>query len=109
MTDNHLTPNCLVDGETPSNTFPVEIESTKIIGNLKKLITTEKSPEFDDVAADKLTLWSIPAKAVDKLKPFVLNDYESAIKLDPMDDMSDVFKETLPKKTIHITVQRPSQ
>ncbi|KAK5796967.1 hypothetical protein F5H01DRAFT_401162 [Linnemannia elongata] len=35
MNDNHLTLFCLVDGEATSNAFPVEIESTKTIGDLK--------------------------------------------------------------------------
>ncbi|KAF9393299.1 hypothetical protein BGX21_010806 [Mortierella sp. AD011] len=56
MTDNKLTLFCLVDGESTFNAFPVEIESTKTIGDLKKLdlkklIKTEKTPRFDDVAA----------------------------------------------------------
>ncbi|KAG0049373.1 hypothetical protein BGZ90_007360, partial [Linnemannia elongata] len=64
MADNLLTLFCLVDGEATTNAFPVEIESTETISDLKKLIRTEKSPEFDDIAADKLTIWrvSIPDK-----------------------------------------------
>ena len=107
MTVNYLSLFCVVDGE--STPFPVEIESTKTIGNLKKLIKSEKTPRFDDVAADELTLWrvSIPVDSPGKRKPVVLSEDESATELDPMDDISDVFKKTPPKKTIHIIVQRP--
>ncbi|KAF9327277.1 hypothetical protein BG006_009393 [Podila minutissima] len=108
MTDNHRTLFCLVAGETPSNTFHVEIELTKTVSHLKKLIKVEISPRFDNVAAKELTLWDVSAEAIDKLEPIVLNDYESPKKLNPMDDISDVFKETPPSKTIHIIVQRPS-
>ena len=59
MADNFLNLFCLVDGEGTSNAFIVRIESTKIIGDLKELIKTEKAPRFDDVAADELTLWRI--------------------------------------------------
>ncbi|KAI8344982.1 hypothetical protein B0O80DRAFT_476327, partial [Mortierella sp. GBAus27b] len=41
MTDNPLTLFCLVDGETTS--FPVEIESTRTVGDLKKLIKAEQT------------------------------------------------------------------
>ncbi|KAG0354095.1 hypothetical protein BG005_006764, partial [Podila minutissima] len=96
MTEKHWTLLCVVEGETSSNAFPVEIELTKTISHLKKLIKTAKSPEFDDIVADKL-------------KPIALNDCESPQKLEPLDSISDVFKETPPKKTIHVLVQRPPQ
>ncbi|KAG0036467.1 hypothetical protein BGZ82_004155 [Podila clonocystis] len=55
MTDIHLTLFCLVDGETMSNAFPVEIESTKTVGHLKDLIRAKKANNFHDVDADDLT------------------------------------------------------
>ncbi|KAF9081347.1 hypothetical protein BGX29_004571, partial [Mortierella sp. GBA35] len=59
MTDNLLTLNCLVDGEATTNAFPVEIESFKTIGDLKKLIKTEIPDTFNGVDAKDLTLWSV--------------------------------------------------
>ncbi|KAG0356643.1 hypothetical protein BG005_004431 [Podila minutissima] len=50
---------CLVDGESSSNAFPVEMDPTKAIGDLKKLIKIEKTPRFDDVAADGLAFWHV--------------------------------------------------
>ncbi|KAG0277967.1 hypothetical protein BGZ97_009804, partial [Linnemannia gamsii] len=108
MTDNLLTLFCLVDGETTSNAFPVEIESSKTIGDLRKLIKTEIPDTFNGVDAKDLALWrvSIPV-AANKHKPIVLNEFESATELDPTDDVSDVFPDKPPKKTIHVIVQRP--
>lgn len=40
-TTNTLTLFCLVDGEATSKAFPVDIESRKTIGDLKKLIKAE--------------------------------------------------------------------
>ncbi|KFH72875.1 hypothetical protein MVEG_00100 [Podila verticillata NRRL 6337] len=57
MTNNHLTLLCLVDGEATSRAFSVDIDRTKSVDHLKKLIKSEKTPRFDDVAADELTLW----------------------------------------------------
>ncbi|KAG0298008.1 hypothetical protein BGZ97_004183 [Linnemannia gamsii] len=102
MTDSLLHLNCLVDGESTS--FPVKIESNETIGELKKAIKTEKAPRFDDVAADELTLWhvSIPVAPKKERKNISLADVSSKEELDEIDDLSDVFEERPPKKTIHI-------
>ncbi|KAI9241658.1 MAG: kinase-like domain-containing protein [Podila humilis] len=107
MTPNLLSLFCLVDGDaTP---FSVEVDRTKTVDHLKDLITAKKAPEFDDIAADKLNLWrvSIPIVPPNKRKPIVLTEVKSAAELDPTDDLSDVFEEKQPKKTIHVMVQRP--
>ncbi|KAH7032066.1 hypothetical protein BKA57DRAFT_541026 [Linnemannia elongata] len=46
MIDNGLNLFCLVDELGTTDTFPVEIESTKTICDLKKLIKTERLPAF---------------------------------------------------------------
>ncbi|KAG0195434.1 hypothetical protein BGX28_001374, partial [Mortierella sp. GBA30] len=110
MTDNHLTLFCLVDGESTSLTFSVEIDRTKTVDHLKKLIKTEKSPEFDDMAADRLTLWrvSIPTINGDKssilLRNILVNDKQ---ELGPATRLSKVFTNKSPEETIHIIVRRP--
>ncbi|KAF9900876.1 hypothetical protein EC991_006760 [Linnemannia zychae] len=57
MTDSLLTLFCLADDESTS--FPVDIEPTKIIGDLKGRIKTKKTPRFDDIDANKLVLWRV--------------------------------------------------
>ncbi|KAG0039332.1 hypothetical protein BGZ83_002824, partial [Gryganskiella cystojenkinii] len=94
-----------------ATSFPVEIESHKTIGQLKKAIKDEKTPRFDDAAADELTLWKVSIIVVSKKdrKEISLADVPSTSKeeLDETDDVSDVFEVQPPKKTIHIIVQRP--
>ncbi|KAF9322726.1 hypothetical protein BG006_002104, partial [Podila minutissima] len=109
MTNMQLSLFCLVDGE--STPFPVEIESTKTIGDLKKAIKDDNAIAFADVDAKMLTLWrvSIPVLPKKERKNISLVNVPSKEELDETDDVSDVFKETPPKKTIHIIVQRPSQ
>ncbi|KAG0315818.1 hypothetical protein BGZ99_007246 [Dissophora globulifera] len=106
MTNNQWTLWCLLDGE--STPFPVEIESTKTIGALKKAIKDDNAVAFADVDAKMLTLWkvSVPVLPKKERKGISLVDVPSQ-ELDETDDVSDAFKETLPKKTIHIIVQRP--
>ncbi|KAF9079500.1 hypothetical protein BGX23_003894 [Mortierella sp. AD031] len=107
MTDNHLNFLCLVNGESTS--FPVEIDPTKTIGDLKDAIKAKKTPRFDDVAADELILWrvSIPLVPKKDRKDLSLGDILSKEELDETDDLSDVFLDKPPKKTIHIIGQRP--
>ncbi|KAF9328712.1 hypothetical protein BG006_008144 [Podila minutissima] len=107
MTDNNLTFFCVIDGE--STPFPVEIEPTKTIGELKKTIKDDNAVAFADVDAKMLTLWgvSIPVAPKKERKDISLAGIPSKEELDETDDVSDVFKETPPKKTIHIIVQRP--
>ncbi|KAF9206818.1 hypothetical protein BGZ59_011483, partial [Podila verticillata] len=109
MMDNRMSLFCLVDGEATSKAFSIKIPSSDTVDDLKKLIKTEKTPRFDDIAADELTLWSvsIPVVAVDKHKPIILTEIDSTTELDPTDDISDVFEDQPLKKTIHVIVQRP--
>ncbi|KAG0198791.1 hypothetical protein BGX33_012070 [Mortierella sp. NVP41] len=107
MTDNLLTLFCLVDGD--SMPFSVDIDASKTVDHLKKLIKAEKTNNFSDVDADQLTLWhvSIPLVPKKDRKDISLGDVSSKEELDETDDLSDVFPDKLPKKTIHIIVQRP--
>ncbi|KAG0195900.1 hypothetical protein BGX28_000398 [Mortierella sp. GBA30] len=109
MTDNRVTLLCIENGEaTP---FSVEVDRDEIVDELKKAIKTELAPLFKDVTTKDLKLWhvSIPLAPLHERKPITLNKFDSAKELDPTDDISDVFKETPPKKTIHIIIQRPPQ
>ncbi|KAF8950158.1 hypothetical protein BGZ46_004726, partial [Entomortierella lignicola] len=66
-------------------TFPVDITQVDTIGNLKKAIKKEKGPEFDDIAADKLTLHLANFKIKDDDEDAAVNlkDYIDAKKLKP--------------------------
>ncbi|KAF9369269.1 hypothetical protein CPB97_003741 [Podila verticillata] len=99
MTDNRLSLFYVVDGESTSNAFSVKVMTTDTIDDLKDAIKVKKTPKFDDIATDELL--SEEHEAV------VLHTLHSKQKLLPTDELSDVFKETPPKKTIHIIVQRP--
>lgn len=51
--------SCLVEGEATSNTFPVSTTNTATIGELKDLIKAKNTNNFQDVDANKLTLWRV--------------------------------------------------
>lgn len=110
MADSPLTLFCLVDGVSTFSAFSVGTQSTKTIDDLKELIKTKKSPEFDDIAADKLTLWRVSIQIFDDDEvPILLNNvtYKDKKKLSPVTRLYKVFPGALPEETIHIIVQRP--
>ncbi|KAF8926231.1 hypothetical protein BGZ47_002836 [Haplosporangium gracile] len=74
ITDTLITLFCLVDGESTS--FPVKIESTETVGDLKKLIKTETPDTFNGVDAKDLILWkvSIPVAPKKDRKEISLDD-----------------------------------
>ncbi|KAF9324567.1 hypothetical protein BG006_000406 [Podila minutissima] len=108
MIDNILTLVCLVDEEATSNAFSVEIDPSKTVDGLRKLIKSEKTNDFNDIDADKPTLWrvSIPIFDDDKI-PILLNRVTSdkKTKLDPAKRLSKVFLEELLEETVHIIGQ----
>ncbi|KAF9318936.1 hypothetical protein BG006_003073 [Podila minutissima] len=98
---------CLVDGEAPSNAFSIKIPSDGTVDDLKDLIKTKKSPRFDDVAPDELTLWRVSFLVTpSKRKESVFLDPNTAKELDPMDDIFVVFKDMI-EKSVNVIVQRP--
>ncbi|KAK3826426.1 MAG: hypothetical protein J3R72DRAFT_528604 [Linnemannia gamsii] len=109
MTNDHLKLFCLVAGESTTNAFPLTIPSSETVGELRNLIKVEKSPEFDDIAADKLTLWSvlISEDEDDDERPILLDRTNEKMKLKATTKLSKVFNSDLPDNAIHIIVQRP--
>ncbi|OAQ27464.1 hypothetical protein K457DRAFT_636312 [Linnemannia elongata AG-77] len=112
MIVNRLNLFCLVDGQSTFNAFPVEIESNKTIGDLKDLIKGQKTPRFDGVAANELTLWHVSIAADDDDDdglPVLLDSVPEKKKLRVTHELSDIFNEKPAKRMIHIIVQRPPQ
>ncbi|KAI8355057.1 hypothetical protein B0O80DRAFT_52621 [Mortierella sp. GBAus27b] len=110
LTDKKLTLFCLVEGEATGNAFPVSTSSAATVGELKDLIKTETANQFSDVDANQLTLWKVCRAITDNEElPILLDRLNEKKKLGQADELSDVFEEKPPKKTIHVIVQRPPQ
>ena len=102
---------CLVYGESIDRTFPVEIGTEMSVDQLKDLIKEKKSPEFNDIAADKLTLWkvNIPYNA-EALRALTLkDDAERGIQnRPPVWKISKAFPDEPAEESIHVIVERPA-
>jgi len=107
MSDNLVTLFCLVEGESVSNAFEIEVASTKTVSTLKNLIVDgNQAPAFKDVAAKDLILWrvSIPDGSATTITALV-----DKTELDkPRTPLSKLFPEN-PDDNTYILVQRPVQ
>ncbi|KAG0039904.1 hypothetical protein BGZ82_006161 [Podila clonocystis] len=107
MADNHLTLFCLVDGEATSNAFSVEIDSSKTVDGLKKLIKTENPDTFNGVDAKELTLWrvSVPDADDDEDLPILLDKIpgKDRKKLQVTTKPSKVFIGELPEAMLMLS------
>ncbi|KAK3844279.1 MAG: hypothetical protein J3R72DRAFT_75783 [Linnemannia gamsii] len=108
MTDNCIKLFCLVDGEALSNAFPVEIESSKTIGDLKEVIKSKKKNDFQKIDANKLTLRLVlipDGSQQSAITPKALDDKTGLDN--PRELISERFPESPDVKT-YILVQRPT-
>ncbi|KAJ8584000.1 hypothetical protein M405DRAFT_747732 [Rhizopogon salebrosus TDB-379] len=96
--------NCLVLGDDPSHIFEIKIAPTESVSALKKVIKAEKTPQFDDVPADHLTLWKIDINLGEDEQLDLPDDAE---ELKPVTPLSKVFLVTPEDEHLHIMVLRP--
>ncbi|KAG0248147.1 hypothetical protein BG011_000423 [Mortierella polycephala] len=98
-----------LDNESTFKAFSVKISSADTIYDLKKLIKAEKTPKFDDISADELTLWRVSVLISDDEEelPIKPNSLTYKKRLGPAARFSNVFPEGLLEGTAHIIVHRP--
>ncbi|KAG0305792.1 hypothetical protein BGZ99_001980 [Dissophora globulifera] len=108
---NKLTLFCVLSGELSSRAFSVKVATTDAVDDLRKAIIKKNPNAFERTDPDDLVLWhvSIPLMDDDEDElPIMLDTLSEKKKLGPAVDLSDVFKEGAPRKTINIIVQQPS-
>src|SRR6266702_532623 len=103
--------NCLILGDDPRRRiFPVKIEETKFVDDLKDAIKDKKKPAFNDVVANTLDLWSVFIDVndhlVEKINDLNLNTMEP---LSPVKRLSGVYSKPLEDEHLHIIVRPPSE
>jgi Crinkler effector protein N-terminal domain len=100
---------CAILGETTS--FPIEIESSKIVGILKDMIKEKKPNRFAGVDADELALYDVNISGskearIEELKTMADN-FGQREELDALRELTQIYSTAPPKHTIHIIVQPP--
>ncbi|KAG0060335.1 hypothetical protein BGZ89_012359 [Linnemannia elongata] len=109
MNNKCLTLFCLVDGQSTSNAFSVKIPLTDSVDDLKDLIKVKKTVDFNDIDADKLSIWRVSIPDDDDERAILVDNVPESKrkKLKATTKLSRVFDTELPEDTIHILVHRP--
>ena len=106
-----LSLNCLIDGEDREKIITVEVEKTKNVAILKKLIKEEKTRRLTQVDAADLELWMTNNLHVDELgtEPVHVN-FDTCIKLSPPTlKLSSFFNDVMVDDHLHIIGIAPGE
>lgn len=99
------------EDELLSQAFSVKVDPSATVYDLKKLVKAAKQPQFDDIPADELRLFSvsIPYNRMAANDPFhFFTRHYSKQPLHPMETMSDVFEQfggSVSRDRIHFMVE----
>jgi hypothetical protein len=97
---------CIVVGEEVP--FPVEIEKSKTVGQLKKLIKEERSDLFSGIPANFLNLYHVEiAGGGDMVEKVNQEMSKNPTALDPMKKLVNIFGGDPKEETLHIIVKPP--
>jgi hypothetical protein len=130
MTELEL--NCWVLGDRSQDVFEVTIPNTMTVSELNKIVRSKKKPIFDSFPADAVVLWKVSAFSISRIsrefcafKPFDPKvsipdaDFDASlsqiqypekvdggsVKLQPTDQLADVFLALPVQRHLHIIVQ----
>jgi|SRR5712671_3603139 len=107
-TPNLLQLHCWVVGE--NQTFTVEIGRERSIYDLKKAIQAETHPDFQDVAARKLTLYKATIVNDDSINTRLQTiDLTTLTMLLPSHTISQNFKDRPPRGSIVVVIVQPAR
>ena len=105
-----LSLNCLILGDSPDRMFTLEVEETKNVSILKKLIKEENSSSFGNVDSKNIDLWMVDLR-LDELgaEPVHVN-LDAYSKLSPPRfKLSSFFKGTLDDERLHVIAEAPGK
>ena len=103
-----LSLNCLIHGEVPEKMFTVEIEKTKNVSILKKLIKEEKASRLEHVDASDLDLWMVDLRLAELGAEPVHVNLDTVSKLSPpRKKLSFFFNHDIDDECLHIIAKAP--
>ena len=106
--DPNLTINCWVLEDDYNNLFKVEISRNKDVTDLKECIKAKNDHLLKDIDARTLILYKVSIQHSPQLAEHVSALELADLRLNPCDDLSEVFANGLPRKHVHLVVEVPS-
>src|SRR4051812_7642429 len=100
---------CLVHGDLVEHVFKICIDKDSDVADLKDEIKKKKSPKFDDIPADELTLWQVDISYNDEdtVKQLALEETDVIKKMSPVSEIGEYFESAPTKKHIHVVIECP--
>ncbi|KAG0694997.1 hypothetical protein DFH29DRAFT_957239 [Suillus ampliporus] len=95
--------NCWAVGDDPNCVFPVKIESTETVGDLKEVIQDKMKHEYNPFDAKSLNLWKTQFARDDRSRRRCPGGY----KLAGWTPLHELFTDAPEDSHLHIIVQRP--
>ena len=94
--------------------FPITIDETQTVAELKKAIKAETNPRLNTVAAHELALYRVRIKFSDKDKcvnawKVIVQNPSNNPELNSWDELSGVFENSTPPKEVNILVKAPQR
>ena len=102
-----LSLNCLIHGEVQEKMFTVEIEKTKNVSILKKLIKEKKARHLNHVDASDLDLWMVDLRLDDLGAEPVHVNLGTYPKLSARKKLSFLFNDLVDDERLHIIAKAP--
>ncbi|KAI9241589.1 MAG: hypothetical protein BYD32DRAFT_405486 [Podila humilis] len=94
----------ICDGDRSEHVFSVKVDPSDTVDDLKKLVKAAKHPKFDHMPADELTLCCVAIPYLPGIDESQFDHLFPKRLLHPMETLSDVFGESVPKNIIHFRV-----
>jgi hypothetical protein len=96
---------CYVRGDDYNNAFIVEVDKTKTISHLRKIIKEEYKSKFDGIDAVSLSLWRTSVQYSENLKEDV-DALDLGQRLEPVEILSDIPWSLGKKRVVHVIIDR---
>jgi len=92
----------------PDTSFPITIDSSETVGDLKERILEKNPNDLKGVDAARLTLYLVELPDDDTLEQSVAQAVNTRRPLRPSHPLSEIFPANPPTKTINIVVKYES-
>ncbi|THH04188.1 hypothetical protein EW145_g5709 [Phellinidium pouzarii] len=100
------------DEPSHKRVFSVEIDNTKSVDKLKKVIKAETKDIFDHLAAFDLRLWNVElplqnnAVFKERLAAYIKNDHKLDGDMTPSNVLCGIFPDRFPNDTLNIIISQ---
>ena len=106
--DPNLNINCWILGDKYENVLPVQISRNENVAALKRAIKAECHSLLKDIDTFTLILYKVSIQYTPQLAGHATALELNELKINALDELSEVFANGLLRKHVHVVVEIPS-